>query len=147
MVPAERLKEIEPQIDPTHLLGALYHAHEGQVDPFQFISAYLLCARQKGLDEFYYTEVNDFLVEGDRILGVKTSQGDFYAGTVVLCTGARTRHLVRTLGVDLGVHYVLGQAAVTEPIPLCLRNHIASASFFERTVNHEKGEIIANFCD
>ncbi len=145
LVPAEQLKEVEPEIDPTHLLGALYHAHEGQVDPFQFISAYLLRARQMGLNEFCYTEVDGFLVEGDRVLGAKTTQGDFYAGTVILCTGARTRHLVRALGLDLDIHYVLGQAAVTEPIRLCLRNHIASASFFERTADHEKGEIIANF--
>jgi len=145
LIPADRLKEVEPEIDPTHLLGALYHAHEGQVDPFQFISAYLLRARQKGISEFYYTEVSGFLVEGDRVTGVRTSQGDISAGVIVLCTGARTRDLVRSLGLSLDIHYVLGQAVVTEPVSLCLQNHIASASFFERTSNQKTGQILANF--
>lgn len=145
LIPTDRLKEVEPEIDSTHLLGALYHAHEGQVDPFQFISAYLLRARQKGLNEFYYTEVGGFLIKGNRVVGVKTSQSDFYADMVVLCTGARTRDLVRSLGLDLDVQYVLGQAVVTEPVSLSLHNHIASASFFERAENRENGQIIASF--
>jgi sarcosine oxidase subunit beta len=131
LVPAGRLKEVEPLIDPTHLLGGLYHAGEGQLDPFQLIWGYLLRARQRGLQEYYFTEVTGFTANNGRIEGIITPAGRFSAGCVVLCTGAYTRRLGRLLGREWRVQYVLGQAMVSEPVDLILRNHIATASFFD----------------
>ncbi|MCC6147075.1 MAG: FAD-binding oxidoreductase [Anaerolineaceae bacterium] len=126
------LQEVEPLIDTSRLLGGLYHAKEGQVDPFQFIWGHLTRARQRGLREFYGVEVTGFIENSGRIEGIRTTQGDFYAKLVVLCTGAYTRALGKTLGRDWDVRYVLGQAMVTEPVGLALCGHISSASFFEQ---------------
>ncbi|HUH97310.1 MAG TPA: FAD-binding oxidoreductase [Anaerolineales bacterium] len=132
LVAARRLGELEPLIDPSPLLGALYHAREGQVDPFLLINAYLVQARRRGLQEFYFTEVTGFSVHGGRLQGVLTSQGRFSTAQVVLCTGAHTRRLGMLLGREWDIPYVLGQAMVTEPIRPILHNHISSASFFEQ---------------
>jgi sarcosine oxidase, subunit beta len=131
LLPANRLKEVEPLIDPTRLLGGLYHADEGQVDPFQLIWGYLVRARQRGLQEFYFTEVTGLTAQSGRIVGVRTPTGDFSAGCVVLCTGAYTRQLGRLLDRQWESQYVLGQAMVSESVNLILRNHVSSASFFE----------------
>jgi sarcosine oxidase, subunit beta len=144
IIPAERLTEVEPAIDPIRLLGGLYHAGEGQLDPFQLIWAYLLRARKKGLQEFYYTEVTGFNVEKGRLIGIRTSIGNFSAGCLVLCTGAHTQRFGKMLGRDWGVRYVLGQAAATEPVGQVLQNHIASASFFEESAEIGKGNVLAN---
>jgi sarcosine oxidase subunit beta len=145
LVPAERLNEVEPLIDPRGLLGALYHAGEGQVDPFQLIWSYLVLARRRGLKEYYYTPVTGFDVQRDAIKGIVTSNGHYSAGCVVLCTGANTRQLGRWLGRDWDIHYVLGQALATEPVGLLLRNHVASASFFEPADESYTGAVRANF--
>jgi glycine/D-amino acid oxidase-like deaminating enzyme len=131
LVPAGRLKEVEPLIDPTRLLGGLYHTEEGQVDPFQLIWGYLARARQSGLQEYYFNEVTGFTVNSGRIEGVITPAGRFSAGCVVLCSGAYTRRLGHLLGRAWDVQYILGQAMVSEPVDLVLHNHIASASFFD----------------
>ncbi|NPV55293.1 MAG: FAD-binding oxidoreductase [Anaerolineae bacterium] len=145
MVPVERLPDVEPLLETKGLLGGLYHDNEGQVDPFQFLLGHLVRARQKGLREFYDTEVTGFLTNGGRMAGVQTIAGDFYAGAVVLCTGARTRQLGKMLGREWDVRYVLGQAMVSEPVEKSLRCGVASASFFERTEEGaDKGAIIAN---
>lgn len=141
LVPAGRLKEVEPLIDPTRLLGGLYHAEEGQLDPFQLIWGYLLRARQRGLQEYYFTEVTGFTANNGRIEGITTSAGRFSAGCVVLCTGAYTRRLGRLLGREWSAHYVLGQAMVSEPVDLVLRNHIASASFFDAAQPAKDGSL------
>ena len=145
LLPVERLPQVEPLLDTRGLLGGLYHDQEGQVDPFQFLLGHLVRARQKGLREFYDTELTGFLTAGGRVTGIHTDRGDFHAGAVVLCTGARTRRVGKLLGRDWDIHYVLGQAMVTEAVPLVLRCHIASASFFER---HEggsaPGKVLAN---
>jgi sarcosine oxidase subunit beta len=145
LVSAEHLKEVEPLIDSTGLLGGLYHAGEGQVDPFQLIWGYLVRARQQGLKEYYFTEVTGFAIQSGRIQGIITPKGCFSAGNVVLCCGAHTRHLGRLLGRDWSIEYLLGQAFVTEPVALGLRNHLASASFFEPGEAGEVGAVRANF--
>jgi len=145
LVPAERLPEVEPLIDPAHLLGGLYHAAEGQVDPFQLMRVYLVQARRRGLTEYYFTEVTGFEVQSDRLSGIVTSKGRFGAGSVILCTGAYTRQLGCTLGRQWDIHHILGQAMVTEPVALVLRNHLASASFFEQEAGGEAGVVHASF--
>jgi glycine/D-amino acid oxidase-like deaminating enzyme len=132
LIPASRLREIEPSLDNTQLIGGLYHPEEGQLNPFQLIWAFLLLARDKGLEEFYFREVIGFDFRGGRITGVRTNQGPLSAPIVVLCTGAGTSGLGRMLGRDWDVPYILGQAMVTEPIGPTLHCHISSASFFEQ---------------
>ncbi len=146
LIPAARLREIEPYLEPAGLLGGFYHEKEGQVDPFQFVWGHLTRARQHGLREFYDVEVTGFIVNGGRVEGVRTTIGDFYAGKVVLCTGARTRILGKMLGRDWDISYILGQALVTEIAPPALHSYMASASFFKRAgESTEKGKVMTNF--
>lgn len=145
MISAGQLQEVEPTIDPSNLLGGLYHPDEGQLDPFQLIFAYLTRARAFGLQEFYHTAVIGFEVEHSRIKTVKTPNQNFSAEFIILCTGAQTAMLGRKLGCDWNViHYVLGQAMVTEPLPIQIRNHLASASFFEMGADIPAGVLLAN---
>jgi glycine/D-amino acid oxidase-like deaminating enzyme len=145
LVPAERLREVEPLIDPRGLLGGLYHAGEGQVDPFQLVWSYLRLARRKGLKEYYFTPVIGFDVQRDSIKGIVTPNGRYSSACVVLCTGPTTGQLGKLLGRDWDIHYILGQALATEPVDLVLHNHVASASFFEPADAGVKGTVRANF--
>jgi sarcosine oxidase, subunit beta len=145
LVPAQRLREVEPFIDPAHLLGGLYHADEGQVDPFQLMRGYLVQARRRGLRECYFTEVTGFEVQNGRLRGIVTTEGRFSAGSVILCTGAYTRRLGRELGRDWDIHNVLGQAMVTEPVAPVLRNHLSTAAFFQEEASGEAGAVHASF--
>jgi len=132
LVVAKHLPELEPLLDASRLLGACYHESEGQVNPFALLAAFVSKARNRGLALHLGTEVTGLATRGGRIQGVRTSQGDFSAPAVVLCTGAWTPALGRMLGRDWRIPHVHGQALVTEAAPdLRLRNHIASAAFFE----------------
>ncbi len=145
LISAERLPEIEPNIDPRHLLGALYHPYESHLDPFMLINAYLTRAWEKGLQEFYYCPVTDFVLANGRIQALVTPQGNFSAKHIILCTGAYTASLGEKLGRkwDL-LHYILGQAMVTEQSPIRLHNQLSSASFFEMEADIPPGVIVAN---
>ena len=145
LITAERLQEVEPLIDPRNLLGGLYHAEEGQLNPFQLINAYLTRARAFGLQEFYFTPVNGFKVDGSHIANIITPRNNFSAANLILCTGAYTVNLGKMLGREWPpLHYVLGQAMVTEAAPAQLRNHLASASFFEMGADIPFGTLLAN---
>jgi glycine/D-amino acid oxidase-like deaminating enzyme len=145
MIDAKHLKEVEPSIDTSHLLGALYHPYEGQLDPFMLINAYLTRARQLGLKEFYFCPVVGFDLEFGRVKSVRTPQGTISADNFILCTGAYTNQLGKYLNREWDqLHYVLGQAMVTETLPFQLNTHLASASFFEMGADIPKGTLLAN---
>lgn len=132
MVQAKHLAELEPLLDARRLLGACYHEHEGQVNPFALLTAFVNQARQRGLTLHPGVEVTGLVARGGRIMGARTRQRDFSAGAVILCTGAWTPVLGQMLGQTWQIPHVHGQALVTEAAPgLTLRNHIASAAFFE----------------
>ncbi|MCO6449761.1 MAG: FAD-binding oxidoreductase, partial [Caldilineales bacterium] len=139
LVSSDHLPELEPLLDPTALLGACYYEHEGQINPFKLLHAFVRRGREHGLTLHLGVEVSGFDIASGRVRGVRTSQDDFSAGVVVLCTGAWTPALGEMLGRQWHAPHVHGQALVTEAMPdLRLRNHLASAAFFEAA--HDDGE-------
>lgn len=141
MVEAEHLPELEPLLDPTTVLGACYHEQEGQVNPFALLWAFVSKAQKLGLALHPGTEITGFATRKGRIYGVRTNRGDFNADTVILCTGAWTPTVGKMLGRRWDIPHVHGQALVTEATPhLRLRNHIASAAFFENVHSEEGAE-------
>ena len=135
LVPAERLAELEPLLDRRAMLGACYHADEGQVSPFAFMAAFLRQGRRHGLTVYPHTEVTGFEVAGGRLIGLRAGTEHFSSGVVILTTGAWTPSLGRLLGRDglnrWAISHVHGQALVTERTDLRLNNHLSSAAFFE----------------
>jgi len=131
LVPAERLAELEPLLDRRAVLGACYHADEGQVSPFRFMAAFLRQGRRHGLAVHPHTEVTGFDLAGGRLIGLCAGDAHFSAGVTILTTGAWTPPLGRLLGRNWAIPHVHGQAVVTERTDLRLNNHLASAAFFE----------------
>ncbi len=131
LVPAERLRETEPLLDPAATVGACYNPDEGQVWPFALMQAYVKRGADCGLTVLRGTTVIGFTMRWGRLEGVRTDRGELSAPVVVLTTGAWTRALGRTLGREWPTQHVHGQAFVTEPSPLRLRNFLSSAAFFE----------------
>ena len=101
LVTSAHLPELEPLLDPTTVLGACYYEHEGQVNPFKLLHAFVRRGREQGLTLHLGVEVTGLDIAGGRVQGVRTSQGEFSAGVVVLCTGAWTESLGWTLGREL----------------------------------------------
>lgn len=140
LVPAERLPEIEPLIDPRAALGACYYPHEGQVWPFHFMQAYLRAGYRCGLQLHRETEVTGFEMRGGRLTGLRTNRGLFSAPVAVLTTGSWTAGLGRLLGRAWDIRNIHGQALITEPAAHALRNHISSAAFFEAMSDEAPGD-------
>jgi sarcosine oxidase, subunit beta len=134
-VPPERIKEIEPVIDPTHLFGATYASTQAQLNPFLLMWAYLRRALACGLALHTYTEVTGFSIGGGKIRGVYTNHGHISAGTVVLATAAWTRRLGQMIAQDWNIHTFRASAMVTERVEdLKLNNIVTSADHIEMEV-------------
>ena len=138
------LSRLEPSVSPASVIGALYHASEGSLNPFKLVHAYVLRGRQHGLEVWTHTEVTAVRVEGGRVAGVQTGGGPVAAGRVVLAAGAWAKRLAATAGVDLPLRWVHGEALITEPLPPMVRCAISSAAFFEAT--EESDQQVVGFC-
>jgi sarcosine oxidase subunit beta len=135
---------LEPTLSPESVLGALYHANEGQLNPFKLVHAYALRGRQHGLEVRIQTEVTKVCVQGGRVTGVDTHEKHVPAGWVILATGAWARRLGRTAGLDLPLRWVHGEALVTEPLAPLTHHSIGSAAFYEAT--EDSAEQAVGFC-
>ena len=131
LVHAKQLPEIEPLLDPKHLLGALYNPNEGQIIPFDLMWGYISKAQERGLKYFPKTEMIDFIIQGDQIKGVLTDQGRYESPVIILTTGAWTKRLGQKIGKNWKIDFVHGQAFITQAIDRALNTHLASAAFFE----------------
>lgn len=134
-VPPERIREIEPMVDPSALFGGTYASYQGQLNPFLLMWAYLRRAIPLGLALHTYTEVTGFDIENGRMRGVRTNRGHFNAGVVVLATAAWTRRLGQMIGCDWNIHTFRASAMVSEPVyGLKLNTIIATADHIEMEV-------------
>ena len=148
----EEARCLAPGLSAELVIGALHHAHEGQLNPFKLVHAYVLRGRQQGLEVWTHTEVTKVSVQGGRVTGVDyraarsngAGAGHIAAGWVVLAAGAWARRLARTADIDLPLRWVHGEALITEPLPPLTQHAISSAAFFEQT--EESEEQAVGFC-
>jgi sarcosine oxidase subunit beta len=144
LIDASELLQLEPHLSPEMVVGALYNADEGQLNPFALVHAYALRGRDRGLEVWTHTQVKEVQSQGGRVTAVDTSRGRVFAKWVILAAGAGTRQLGHTVGIDIPVLWVHGEALVTEQLPPLARNGMLSASFFEETEGGE-GQTVG-FC-
>ena len=78
IISAAEMLEREPLINPE-VSGALWASTGGICDPFQVTVAAAENAVLNGAEVLLETEFLDFLMEGSRVVGVRTNRGDFFA--------------------------------------------------------------------
>ncbi|HEY9856391.1 MAG TPA: FAD-binding oxidoreductase [Stenomitos sp.] len=116
LIGPDRVRELCPEIELSDVVGGNFCAIDGLADPHGFHQGYLKVARQLGVTIHAERPVTGFEVSGDRILAVKTPQGDIACDQVVLSSGAWTGELGRLLGVDIPVEPVRRQIVTTAPL-------------------------------
>ncbi|GLB61652.1 glycine oxidase ThiO [Cytobacillus sp. NCCP-133] len=104
----EELTKREPAIS-AELLGAMYIPHDGQVQAYELSLAFAKASRALGADIYEYTNVSDFILKDGRVHGVKTSQGEFLAESVIVAAGAWSREVLEKTGLSLPLIPVKGE--------------------------------------
>jgi glycine oxidase len=89
--------------------GAFFLPTVGQVNAARLLRALTESAMHEGVPLRQYTEVKGLLRDGERVVGVKLSDGEVRARHVVLATGAWTAPLLEQAGLPLPVFPVAGQ--------------------------------------
>ncbi len=128
MISAERAREIEPQL-AADIYGALYSATGAKVNPIALTMGFCGAAKSLGAKVYTNTEVTEFITQGDKILGVKTNNGEFFADVFVNAAGAWAGYVAQMVGIKIPIKPRKGQLAVTEPIAPFMKATVQCARY------------------
>jgi glycine/D-amino acid oxidase-like deaminating enzyme len=100
----DELKKRWPLVYTKDVLNAYYMPNDGLVNPVDTAMSMAIGARQGGAQIFENTEVLDFEMKNDQVVGIKTSRGDIKCESTVLAAGMWSRELGRKLGISVPLH-------------------------------------------
>lgn len=121
--------ELEPALS-TEVTAGLYMPDDGQVNPPQLVQALARAAVLSGTEIQEATRVVEFVLDGNRVTGVRTTRGEISAHTVVLAGGAFSNLLSEQLGVSLPLFPVKGEMLVTNIWPSPITANVWDAHNF-----------------
>ncbi len=108
------LREVEPSLSAEVRAGFVVPQH-WHVRPESFNQGVAVAARDLGVEILEGAEVLDFVVEGNRVTGLRTAAGDRRASSVVLAAGSWTPRLAARIGVDVPVQAGKGYSFMVRP--------------------------------
>tara|TARA_B100001964_G_scaffold244879_1_gene328507 strand:- start:8164 stop:9453 length:1290 start_codon:yes stop_codon:yes gene_type:complete len=97
------IEDLQPFCNIDDLGAAAYEPDSGYADGYSTVTAMARRARDLGVSVRQGVSVFEILCENDKVIGVRTSDGDIFTPTVVLAAGAWSHHLGKTAGIQLPV--------------------------------------------
>lgn len=91
-----------------------YMPDEAYCDPYLLGTFYSRCAKIQGAEFIQGIEASNLLINGDDVVGVKTSNGDILAGTTIVASGAWSPLFARQAGIGLPMAPTRSQYWITE---------------------------------
>jgi len=141
------VKKICPELDvrtntryPIH--GALYQARGGIARHDAVAWGYARGAHNLGVDIFENCRVDDFIINKNRVDGVKTAQGDVLAGQVLVTVAGSSSLMAAKAGFRLPIETVPAQASVSESLKPVI-NQVINFNMGSAFINQsDKGELV-----
>jgi glycine oxidase len=102
------LRELEPALNPEIRQGAYFPTFTQVRTPW-YTRALIASALKHGARLESHIEVREFLLDGSRVVGVRTDRGEIFAETTILAGGPWSTELAKLLGRELPGVPVKGQ--------------------------------------
>jgi len=144
-----KLLDVIPNINPRGLIGGTFSPDDGSASPLKAAFSFHKRAVEASA-EFHFNEtVLDFIIKGNRVMGVRTDRGNYHSRWVINAAGGGANKLSTKIGLNVPVNPDSHEAAITEPVarffhPMVvdMRAGPGSANFY--FYQHPTGKII--FC-
>jgi len=117
MISLAEAQELNPLIDASYFIGALWRADGGHCDPSGTTHAYVKAARKLGASVERFTRVQSLAQRRDGSWDVLTDKGTVHAEHVVNCAGLWAREVGHMVGIELPVLAMEHHYLLTEDIP------------------------------
>lgn len=104
----EEIHNMEPSVTKENK-GGVYFPEDGQLHPIHLAKSIYTALKRLGSNIEESTPALSLITENNRVLGARTSNGDFFAEYTIVAAGAWTSSLLSPLGLHLPVFPVKGQ--------------------------------------
>jgi dimethylglycine dehydrogenase len=111
------IRELCPIIDTTDVLGGLYDANEGHIDPYGSTHALAKSARMAGAEIYLNTMVEDLAQKPEGSWTVVTDKGNIHCEHIVNAAGLWAREVGRMAGVHVPIVPMEHHYLITGDIP------------------------------
>ncbi|MBI3015924.1 MAG: FAD-binding oxidoreductase [Candidatus Tectomicrobia bacterium] len=111
----EELHEILPILRTREILAAGFCPKDGYLDPYGATHLFAHQAQKRGVEIRTDTPVTEFLVDSERVCGVRTSAGEFQAAIVVNTAGPWAQTIFQRAGLRLPLKLVRGEILALKP--------------------------------
>lgn len=101
LISADDVKRLAPYYETDDFDIAAYEPESGYADPSATSMSLMNAAREKGARLVQDCSVTGIIVEGGKVKGVQTAQGEYFAPAVVNAAGAWADKLNEMVGLDL----------------------------------------------
>lgn len=119
------------------LHGGAFYPQDAQVQPMLMTAELLRLARERGAHVETHTEVTGLVRNGDRVTGVRTSNGDFSAGAVINAAGTWAGAIADMAGVSVPVLPRRGYILITEPLPPTVFHKVYAGEYVAATLSSD----------
>lgn len=113
---ADEIREVVPGINPEALIGGTFSPHDGQVSPLRANNAMYSLSKEHGCHCHFCEKVVGIIIEKERVRGVQTERGSYYAPVVVNAAGAFARDVGKLAGIDIPVTPDSHEAGISAPV-------------------------------
>ncbi len=115
IVPASKLKEIEPNLFTDDLVAGVYESKSGYANPVETTNSYGTQAEKLGASIITGAKATRLRIEGSRIRGIETEKGYIAANKVVVATNVWSKRLFADLKVELPIDPSRKQVCLFQP--------------------------------
>ncbi|TNE35401.1 MAG: sarcosine oxidase subunit beta family protein [Alphaproteobacteria bacterium] len=121
LIDAKRMAAEVPGLDYSAnarfpILGAIHQKRAGTARHDAVAWGYARGADARGIDIIQNCEVEEFIREGARIVGVRTTRGEIRAPKIGMAVAGHSSHLAAKAGLTLPIETHVLQAFVSEPL-------------------------------
>jgi sarcosine oxidase subunit beta len=122
MVDRIHVAELVPGMRVDDVAGGRFGAEDGYGDPLQALAGFAAFAQLAGIEIRERTNVRELVRSGDRVIGVRTDDGEIAADRVLIATGCWTAPLAATAGVSVPIWPYRRSIMESQPIPQLTRS-------------------------
>ena len=113
---AEEVEQIMPGFAGRYLT-AIFTPSDGQVNPVKAVAGYAGALRALGVEIYENYRAAAIVTAAHQVVGVQTDDGFIGTSNVVLAAGAGSKALLRSVGLEVPIHFVGQTVALTTAVP------------------------------
>ena len=115
-VDTQKIKQLVPGINDYGLLGGTYSPDDGNASPLLAMHSIYRNSKRHGAEYKFNERVVDILLKKNKIIGVKTTKGNYKGTNIINAAGAYAKEIGSMVGLDLTVIPDSHEAGITEPV-------------------------------